>query len=143
MKRLSPFWQRKSLGEMTRREWEMLCAGCGRCCVLKLEDPRTLKVDYTNIACRFLDMETCRCTCYHGRKKTMPECLDLFHCEPEVYTWLPSSCAYRLLAEGHPLPAWHPLVSGDRHSTGKAGMSVRGHVVSEDDAWWAPVIPST
>jgi uncharacterized protein len=143
MKRLPPFWQRKSLDKMTRREWESLCSGCGRCCVLKLEDPRTLKVDYTNIACRFLDMATCRCTCYRDRKKKMPACLDLFHCKPEVYTWLPSSCAYRLLAEGYSLPAWHPLVSGDAKSTRKAGMSVCGHVISEDDAWWAPAVPPT
>jgi len=142
MKRLPPFWQRKSPDEMTRREWESLCDGCGRCCVLKLEDPRTHRVDYTNIACRFLDLDTCRCTCYRHRKKKMPECLDLFHCQPEVCTWLPSSCAYRLLAEGHSLPDWHPLVTGDPDSTRKAGMSVRGHVVREDDHWWMPGITS-
>ena len=122
---------------MTRREWEALCDGCGRCCV------RTLEVDYTDIACRFLDLETCRCTCYRARKKRMPDCLDLFDCRADLPTWLPSSCAYRLIAEGRPLPAWHPLVSGDTHSTRKAGMSVCGHVVQEDDAWWVPFVPPT
>lgn len=132
-----PFWRRKPLGQLTRAEWESLCAGCGRCCVLKIEDPDTLEVDYTNIACRHLDLETCRCACYRTRRKKVPECLDLFRCKPGVIKWLPASCAYRLLAEGHDLPVWHPLVSGDPDSTCDAGMSVRGHVIAEDDARWA------
>lgn len=126
---------------MTRAEWEALCAGCGRCCVLKYEDPETLKVAYTRVACRRLNIKTCRCTCYRNRTKRVPECLDLFRCEPKVLQWLPRSCAYRLLADGHDLPAWHPLVSGDPDSVWKAGMSVRGHVIKEDDQEWAPTVP--
>ena len=138
----APFWLRKTLAQMTRAEWDSVCAGCGRCYVLKIENPDTLEVDYTNIACRHLDLETCRCTCYRNRKKREPECLDLFRCKPEVFKWLPESCAYRLLAEGYDLPAWHPLVSGAPDSTREAGMSVRGHVIPETDARWAPVTKS-
>jgi len=136
-----PYWRRKALHEMTRAEWEALCAGCGRCCVLKYEDPQTLKVAYTNVACRHLNIETCRCTCYRDRKERVPECVDLFRCKPDVLEWLPRSCAYRLLAHGRDLPAWHPLLSGDPDSLRKAGMSVRGHVMKEDDSRWAPVSP--
>ncbi len=126
-----PFWKRKALGLMTRTEWESLCDGCGRCCVIKYEDPDTLEIHYTKWACRYLDLETCQCGCYRQRKKRMPECVDLFRSGPETLSWLPSSCAYRLLAEGHELPPWHPLVTGKSDSTGRAGMSVRGHVIPE------------
>ena len=128
-----PFWKQKSLAAMTRAEWESLCDGCGRCCVIKYEDPDTLKIDYTKWACRHLDLKTCRCVCYRNRKKRMPECIDLYHCTPEVLAWLPSSCSYRLLTEGYDLPAWHPLVTGKAGSTCKAGMSVRGHVIPEPE----------
>ncbi len=31
------FWT-LPLGELNAREWEALCDGCGRCCLVKLED---------------------------------------------------------------------------------------------------------
>ncbi len=133
LKKQANFWHGKALDAMTRAEWESLCCGCGRCCVLKYEDPDTLVVDYTKWACRFLNLETCRCGCYRTRKKTIPECVDLFRSSAEVMKWLPPSCSYRLLAEGHDLPAWHPLLTGNPDSTRKAGMSVRGHVVREPE----------
>ena len=128
-----PFWKQKALADMSRAEWESLCDGCGRCCVIKYEDPDTLKVDYTKWACRYLDLETCRCTCYRNRKKRMPQCVDLYQCSPETLAWLPASCAYRLLNDGRDLPVWHPLITGKASSTGRAGMSVRGHVIAEPE----------
>lgn len=125
------FWRSKPMSELSREEWDSLCSGCGRCCVIKYEDPDTLEVNYTKWACRYLDLKSCRCTCFRSRKQRMPECLDLYQCAATVMEWLPSSCSYRLLAEGHDLPSWHPLVTGDSGSTCKAGMSVRGHVVRE------------
>jgi len=45
--------------------------------------------------------------------------------------WLPVTCAYRLRAEGQPLPDWHPLRTGDLRSTQRAGMTVCGWAMSE------------
>ncbi len=126
-----PYWRTKTLEEMTRAEWEALCDGCARCCLLKLEDEDTGEIAYTDIACRLLDTGTCRCTRYRQRLRLVPECVDLTPEQVRRLGWLPSTCAYRLLAEGRDLAWWHPLVSGDPETVHKAGISVRGRVVPE------------
>jgi uncharacterized cysteine cluster protein YcgN (CxxCxxCC family) len=130
-KKPKPFWEIKSLNEMTSHEWELLCDGCGRCCLHKLEAEETGKVRYTSVACRLLDIETCRCLRYNERRKIVPDCRIL---EPDtvgLYRWLPTSCAYRRLSEGNGLEWWHPLVSGDLETVHEAGMSVRDKIISE------------
>lgn len=119
---------------MTRAEWESLCDGCGKCCLHKLEDADTGEVRFTEVACRLLDPDTCRCTRYAERKRLVPDCLILSAARARRTEWLPRTCAYRLLAEGKDLPRWHPLVSGDPQSVHRAGMSVRGRTVGERDA---------
>lgn len=128
------FWEQKTLSEMTEKEWESLCDGCARCCVLKYRDDETGVVYYTSIACRLLDLETCRCLHYTDRRERIPDCAQLSPEAMDELEWLPSTCAYRRLARGESLPAWHPLLAGSSDSTVSAGMSVRGHVTSEDQA---------
>ena len=126
-----PYWRTKTLEDMTREEWEALCDGCARCCLVKLEDADTGEIAYTDIACRLLDPGTCRCTRYRQRLRLVPDCVDLTPERVRKLGWLPSTCAYRLLAEGRELAWWHPLVSGDPETVHRAGISVRGRVVPE------------
>ena len=127
-----PFWRRKSLARMSREEWESLCDGCAKCCLLKLEDEDTGAVDYTDIACRLLDLGTCRCTDYPARSRLVKDCVVLTPDRAAQFGWLPSTCAYRLVAEGKDLAWGHPLVSGDPDTVHSAGISVRGRVVPEE-----------
>ncbi|WP_448585997.1 YcgN family cysteine cluster protein [Thermaurantiacus sp.] len=133
--RLRPrFWERFPLAGLTRAEWEALCDGCGRCCLHKLEDEETGELFLTNVACRLLDRASCRCTDYRQRKLRVPDCVALRPGEIADLDWLPSTCAYRRLDAGRPLPEWHHLVCGDREAVHRAGASVRGWTVSEEEA---------
>ncbi len=88
----------------------------------------------TNVACRLLDRRTGLCKDYKNRRVHVPECVRLTPRLVEEIDWLPSTCAYRLLGEGQGLPDWHPLVTSDPESVHRAGISVRGWTVSEDEA---------
>lgn len=127
------FWEKHGLAELSRAEWEALCDGCGKCCLHKLEDEETGRVYRTNVACRLLDRETARCSDYRNRRKFVPDCVQLKPDLVQHLDWLPSTCAYRLIDEGKPLPAWHWLVCGDRDRVHKVGASIRGWTVSESD----------
>lgn len=127
------FWKKKKLSEMTREEWEALCDGCGVCCLEKLEDEDTGEIIFTNTACRYLDPETCQCAVYEERYVKAPECFDLTPENIDEVTWLPSTCAYRLLNEGKKLPWWHYLITGSREAVSNAGVSVRDRVVKNDE----------
>jgi len=116
---------------MTSREWELLCDGCGRCCLHKLEDIDTGLVFYTRVACELLDEETGRCRDYENRWSRVRDCLRIDPMDTAQYKWLPLTCAYRTLAEGRPLEWWHPLVSGKSSTVSEAGISVAGRTISE------------
>ena len=127
-----PFWRERALEEFSAREWESLCDGCGRCCLNKLEDWDTGEIAWTNVACRLLDCESCRCSDYEDRLTTVPDCLPLTPQTVREIGWLPPTCAYRLVAEGRDLYWWHHLVSGDPATVHQAGISVRGRAISEE-----------
>lgn len=129
-----PFWEAKRLDQMTAEEWESLCDGCAKCCLEKLEDVDTGHIHYTEVGCPLLDCESCRCSNYAQRTTWVPTCQVLTPDNIEELHWMPSTCAYRLLAEGQSLPSWHPLITGDPESTHKAGQSVRGRAVRDRDA---------
>ena len=125
------YWEYKKLSEMSQSEWEQLCDGCAKCCLHKLEDEDTGELYGTNVVCQYLDQETCQCNDYKNRSVLVPDCITLTSQNLEQVYFMPSSCSYRLLAEGKPLPKWHPLVTGDKESTHDSGNSVRDKVISE------------
>ncbi len=129
-----PFWKKKPLSKLNREEWESLCDSCGKCCLQKLEDEDTGEVYFTNVVCELLDLESNRCTRYMERSALVPNCVTLTLDDLLNPYYLPSTCAYRLLAEGQDLPKWHPLVSGDTSSVELSGNSIRGRIVVESEA---------
>lgn len=144
---MAGFWELKPLEEMTADEWESLCDGCGKCCLHKLEDEDTDELFYTQVACKLLDLNTCRCSDYPNRIKYVPDCIKLDINKLETFKWLPPSCSYRLIREGKPLPEWHYLITGDRNSIHQADASVKRWAVSEEkvaneDEWFELVIES-
>jgi uncharacterized cysteine cluster protein YcgN (CxxCxxCC family) len=128
------FWKNIRASDLTLEEWEALCDGCAICCLYKIEDEESGEVHLTNVACRFLDLQACRCQLYDQRRSAMPTCIKLTPLKVASLSWLPDTCAYRLVLQGKPLPDWHTLVSGDPQSVHKAGISVKGRVIRESEA---------
>ena len=126
------FWETKTLDQLSRDEWEKLCDGCGRCCLVKLEDEDTGEIYDTSVVCHMFDSATCRCKDYANRFKKVPDCLDLDTSQVRKLTWLPPTCAYKLRLEGKPLYDWHPLISGSSQSVHDAGISIKLATISED-----------
>lgn len=147
---IKPFWEVKSLEEMTRNEWESLCDGCAKCCLHKFIDdedttdetelmPTTHinegeQLVYSSIACHLLNEKTCNCTKYKQRTKLVPDCVQLTQDNIDGVFFMPPSCTYRRLKEGRGMPSWHPLLNkGKKTAMHNAGMSVRGKIVKDDD----------
>ncbi|MBT5134549.1 YcgN family cysteine cluster protein [Luminiphilus sp.] len=127
------YWNNTPLHELSHEQWEMLCDGCGKCCLHKLQDEDTNEVFYTRVACKLLDTKSGGCQDYDQRFSRVPDCMDVAKMLPSEMAWLPNSCAYRLRADNKPLPQWHPLISGKQSSVHKETKSIRGRVVSEVD----------
>jgi len=128
---MSKFWE-KPLDALSESEWESLCDGCGKCCLVKLEDAETAEIEYTNIACKLFDDETCKCAQYDIRKSIVPSCVVISPATiAEIAYWMPETCAYRLRFENKPLPEWHPLITGDPDSAHAAGKTMIGRTVPE------------
>jgi uncharacterized protein len=126
-----PFWETKTLAQMTPAEWESLCDGCGLCCLVRFEDEDTGEITPTRVHCKLFDADACRCRDYEDRHRHVPDCIKLTPQNVDALGWMPRSCAYRRLNEGKPLPRWHPLITDDPQSVHRAGVSVRGQTISE------------
>jgi hypothetical protein len=133
MSQTPPFWKTKPLAALSPQEWESLCDGCGRCCLIKMEDEDSGEYYYTDVACRLFDSQTCQCRDYARRDEQVPDCVRLTPENVGALGWMPPSCAYRLIAEGKDLPVWHPLVSGTREALEASGASVRGRIHALED----------
>lgn len=119
-----PFWEIKTLAEMTSDEWEAVCDGCGLCCLTKLQDDETDEIVYTRVVCQYSDTQTAACSDYANRSVNVPTCVNLTVDRVAEFDWLPDTCGYRVLLRGDPLPDWHPLVSGNKDSVQKAGVGL-------------------
>ena len=84
-----PFWRTKTLEELSPAEWESLCDGCGRCCLNKLEDEDTGEIEFTAVACKLLDGESCQCGDYAHRFDKVPDCIQLTPAKVRAVPWLP------------------------------------------------------
>ncbi|MBL42892.1 MAG: hypothetical protein CMM49_09575 [Rhodospirillaceae bacterium] len=128
------FWKKKKLDELTKDEWEALCDGCGKCCLIKLEDEDTGKIEFTNVACKLLSLKNNKCLKYEQRHKIVHDCVKLSYQNIDKIKWMPKTCAYKLVSKGENLPEWHHLVSGNIKSVHHSGKSVRGKVIRENDS---------
>jgi uncharacterized cysteine cluster protein YcgN (CxxCxxCC family) len=129
-----PFWENTKLSALSDEQWESLCDGCGKCCLLKLEDEDTAEIAFTNLCCSFFDLKTCRCSNYSERSELVPDCLDLRSNFDNCLPWLPTTCAYKLLANNKPLPDWHYLISGSKETLHEAGVSIKSYAQLENSA---------
>ncbi|XQW83691.1 YcgN family cysteine cluster protein [Thalassotalea piscium] len=145
-----PFWQSKTLEQMTRTEWESLCDGCAKCCLHKFIDDEDTddeselmptdyikegeQMNYSNIACYLLNDKSCQCSQYSKRTTLVPDCVQLTQENLDSVFFMPPSCTYRRLKEGRGIPSWHPLLhKGKKTAMHKAGMSVRGKIVKDNE----------
>jgi hypothetical protein len=128
---MKEFWKKTKMSSWTKKQWESLCDGCGKCCMIRLEDEDTGIVHTTNVACKLFDRTNCNCYDYSNRNKNVPDCVTLSPDNVAKLHWMPDTCAYRLIAEGKPLFDWHYLISGDKQSIHLAGMSVQDRSICE------------
>ncbi|MBI1362221.1 MAG: YcgN family cysteine cluster protein [Alphaproteobacteria bacterium] len=127
----APFWKTKTLKEMSEGEWESLCDGCAKCCLIKMEDIDTGDVYFTGLHCRLLNPGTCTCSNYAERQRHVEGCVKLTPDNIGEIDWLPKTCAYLLVHQGKDLEDWHHLVCGDRNEVHRRGMSAKGKTRTE------------
>ena len=136
MKNKQPEFLKKPLNEMSEKEWESICDGCGLCCQIRVQDEDTREIAQSNVACDYLCLNTHNCTDYANRHKNVPDCIKV---TPEnVYDldWMPYSCAYKLVAYGVELEDWHHLICGDKEEVHRSGPSMKGALLHEKEVDW-------
>lgn len=126
------FWIIHPPKDWSQDEWEGLCDGCGKCCLIRLEDADTGVFHDTDLHCKLFDSGNCNCSDYANRQKYVPDCVRLDENNIYELPWLPKTCAYRLIAEGKPLFDWHYLVSGSKDTIHEKGYSIKGQTLDEE-----------
>lgn len=128
-----PFWETKTLDQLTHEEWEALCDGCGLCCLNRVQDADDddAPIYLTRVACHCYDIGSGCCSDYQNRFKNVEGCMKLTLERVAEYDWLPQTCAYRLRYMGKPLPLWHPLISGNPLSARAYGMHALNPVLDD------------
>jgi uncharacterized cysteine cluster protein YcgN (CxxCxxCC family) len=129
---MKEFWKNKNLNEFTDEEWELLCDRCGQCCLLKFEEDDG-NIKYSNIVCKYLDLDSCNCNEYGNRSIVVPDCVKLTPERTIEFDWLPDTCAYKIIANKQPLPDWHPLIYGSTELMEENGICVRSFAISENE----------
>lgn len=132
---IAPFWETKTLEELTPQEWELLCDGCGLCCLNRLQDidDNEAPIFLTRVACHCYDLDAGGCSDYANRFKKVEGCMGLSVERVAEYDWLPQTCAYRLRHEGKPLPSWHPLITKDRNTVRPHGMHALNPILESEE----------
>lgn len=101
-----------------------------------MEDEDTHEIAHSNVACRYLCLKSHQCSDYANRQKNVADCVKVTPDNVAELTWLPQTCSYRLALHGQPLPKWHHLVCGDPSRVHRYGPSMKGNLLSEDEADW-------
>jgi len=133
MSEQTKFWLTTALEDMNDQQWESLCDGCAQCCAHKVQDEETEEIFFSNVVCRYLDTNKCQCSVYQDRHTHVPDCIKITPENAKTLSWIPQTCAYKRLANGLPLPKWHPLETGDPQSTHNANISIINKVINEAD----------
>ena len=124
------FWEKYTLDELNSHEWDELCDGCGKCCLLKLK--LQSQIYLTNIACAQIDLDNCRCQNYKNRTDLVKNCISLTKENLKSnLNWLHYTCSYKLVSEKKSLPHWHHLISKDKNTVLKLGFSIKNNAIHE------------
>ncbi len=118
---------------MSPEEWESLCDGCGRCCLVKLEDEDTGELHHTDVACRLFDAETCRCRDYPQRSQLVPDCVTLTPHEVRTLRWLPPPAPIAAWPRGGDWLVASARLGRSRDGRGGRGLGQGRVFASEDD----------
>ena len=118
------WWEITPLEDMSSDQWESLCCGCGKCCMVKLWHNAVVKT--TKVGCELLDIKTAKCKDYPNRQNKVSNCVKVTINTIDTPGLLPDSCAYVLLRNNKPLPTWHHLLSGDRDTIVEQHASIVG-----------------
>ncbi len=128
-----PDFLSRPMDKLTAEEWESICDGCGLCCQVTEEDEDTSELTQTNVACRYLCLESHLCKDYLNRQSNVENCVKVTPENIDSLYWLPPTCGYKLVSHGMDLPKWHHLICGDKNRVHTHGPSMLGDIISEDD----------